>query len=137
MVVMGGWETFTRNGVSQEWGVWFYNGRLEIFKVFLHSWQRGANPLILWRPPILPICPFSNFIHPLPHFPVTSNPHLHCSFCCNVSLPEWVMGWSYHIWCAILLNDNVDLHMSSLGSLVPEGPWYVCFMQQDIKFAEV
>ena len=29
--------------------------------------------------------------------------------------------------CAILLNDNMDLHMSSLGTLVPEGPWYVFY----------
>ena len=50
MVVMGGWETFTRNGGSQEWGVWFYNGRLEIVKVFLHGWQRGANPLFYEDP---------------------------------------------------------------------------------------
>ena len=35
----------------------------------------------------------------------------------------WLNGWSYHIWCAILPNDNMDLHMSSLGTLVPEGPW--------------
>ena len=32
--------------------------------------------------------------------------------------------WSWHIWCTILLNDNMDLHMSRLGTLVPEGPWY-------------
>ena len=34
-----------------------------------------------------------------------------------------VNGWSHHIWCAILLNDNMDLHMSSLGTLVLVGPW--------------
>ena len=30
---------------------------------------------------------------------------------------------SQHIWCAILHNDNMDLNMSSLGTLVPEEPW--------------
>ena len=36
-------------------------------------------------------------------------------------------GWSRHIWCAILLNYNMDLHMSNLGTLVPEGPWCVFY----------
>ena len=36
-------------------------------------------------------------------------------------------GWSRHIWCAVLLNDNMDLHMSSLGTLLPEGPWCVFY----------
>ena len=33
-----------------------------------------------------------------------------------------IIVWSHDIWCAILLNDNIELHMSTLGSLVPEGP---------------
>ena len=37
----------------------------------------------------------------------------------------WLDGWSRYIWCAILLNDNMDLHMLSLCTLVPEGPWCV------------
>ena len=28
----------------------------------------------------------------------------------------------------------VDLHMSNLGTRVPEGPWDACFMQQGTKF---
>ena len=54
MAVMGGWETLTRNGGSQEWeGVGFImgggvgGGGLEIFKVSLHSWQRGGSSFIL------------------------------------------------------------------------------------------
>ena len=42
MAAMGGWEIFTRNG-----GYGFKMERWEIFKVSLHSWQRGANPPIL------------------------------------------------------------------------------------------
>ena len=42
----------------------------------------------------------------------------------SVVLFLWLYGWSRHIWCAILLN-NMDLHMSSLGTLVTEGPWCV------------
>ena len=66
------------------------------------------------------------FQPPLPQFPVTSNLHPNCSFCSPVSF-GWVGGWSRHIWCAILLNDNMELHMSSLGTLVPEGPWCVFY----------
>ena len=39
---------------------------------------------------ILHFHPFSNVVHP-PNFPVTSNSHLHCPFCCHVSLAEWVI----------------------------------------------
>ena len=45
----------------------------------------------------------------------------------SVFLFLWLNGWSQHIWCAILLNDNMDLNMSSLGTLVPERPWCVFF----------
>ena len=48
-------------------------------------------------------------------------------------LSLWLNGWSRHIWLAILLN-NMDLHMSSLCTLVQEKPW--C-MQQGVKFTEV
>ena len=42
MAVMGGDGKFLLNmGGSQEWGGW------ESFKVSLHSWQRGANQIIL------------------------------------------------------------------------------------------
>ena len=39
------------------------------------------------------------------------------------------------IWWAILLNDNMDLHMSSLGILVP-GPSFV-FYVTSVRFTEV
>ena len=47
------------------------------------------------------------------------------SFCCLGFF--WLNGWSRHIWCAILLNDVMDLHMSSLSILVPEGHWCVFY----------
>ena len=72
---------FFKNGLTGGW--W-------IFEVSLHSWQRGANP-----PHFMKICLYSlppSFFKscptPLPHFPVTSNPHPHCFFCCPVSLAE-------------------------------------------------
>lgn len=62
-----------------------------------------ANPL---PPPPL----FSNFVQLSYPFPIASNHHLHLYFCCLVSLAEWV------------ILDIMDLHMSNLGILVPEGP---------------
>ena len=65
----------------------------------------------------------SNFVHP----PLLSLPcYLQlppCSFCFSVVLFLWLNGWSNHIWCAISLNDDMDLHMLSHGTLVPEGDW--------------
>ena len=86
-------------GGSQEWVVWFYNG-----------------------PPILPTPPFSKFVllpllchlQPPPALPIL--------FSCFFS---WMGDDSR---CdAILLNDNMDLYMLSLGTIVPEGPWCVFY----------
>ena len=69
-------------------------------------------------PPMLP----SSF------FEILSNPiHFHFTVL-SVVLFLWQNEWSRHTWCAILLNDNMDLHMSSLGTLVPEGPWCVFYV---------
>ena len=46
----------------------------------------------------------------------------------SVVLFLWLIGWSCHIWCAILLNDIMDPHMSNLGTSVPEGPWCVFYV---------
>ena len=35
--------------------------------------------------------------------------------------------WSCHIWCIILLDNIMDPHMSSVVTLVPEGPWCVFY----------
>ena len=63
--------------------------------------------------PMLPTTLFSTFGQPSPswNLPVTSNLHSHCPFCSSVSLVD----------CVITPHDNVDLHISSLGTLVPEG----------------
>ena len=39
---------------------------------------------------VLPTSPFSNFVQP--PFPVSSNTHPHCFFCCLVSLAELVIA---------------------------------------------
>ena len=50
----------------------------------LYIVARGVlTPLYIAYPP------FSIFVHPPP--PLEPNPHLHCSFCCHVSLAEWVI----------------------------------------------
>ena len=39
-------------------GFGFIMGEQEIFKVSLHSWQRGANPYFMKTTPMLPTPPF-------------------------------------------------------------------------------
>ena len=46
----------------------------------------------------------------------------------SVVLFLWLNGWSRHILCAILLNDNIDLHMFNLVTLVPDKPWCVFYV---------
>ena len=100
-------------------------GEWEILKVSLHSWQRDVNPVILWRTPP----PSSLYCLP-PFFKIWSPPP---PLSCHLQLPlllllSYFFGWMAHlIWCATLLNDNMDLYMSSLSTLVPEGPWYVFY----------
>ena len=120
----GGWEIFTRNGGSQEWGGgWFKMGGLEIFKVFLHSWQRVANPPFLWRPPHSPYCQPPLF-QILSTTPTTSlSPPAPTPTVLSGVLFLSLNGWTHHIWCAILLNDNMDLYvqpwyLSSLGTMM-------------------
>ena len=70
------------------------------------------------HPPILHTPPFSNFVQ-LPSSLLLPTP---TPTALSVILLIWLNGWSHHIWCAILLNDIMDLHMSSHGNLVPERP---------------
>ena len=42
------------------------------------------------------------------------------SFCCLVFLTKWAIA--PHLMCYVLLHDIMDLHMLSVGSLVPQGP---------------
>ena len=54
--------------------------------------------------------PFSNFLQPPPY--------------CLISLSGWV---TMHIWCVVLPNDIMDLQVSTIGNLVPEGPCCVFY----------
>ena len=56
-------------------------------------------PPLFYEDPLLyylaPHYPFLNFIQP--PFPVTSNSHPYCSFCCLVSLADWLIA--PHLMC--------------------------------------
>ena len=84
MASMGGWKIFTTNGgEARNGGLVLKWGDEKFSSFFLHSWQKGVNPTIMWRPPYIayPPSPFSNFVQL----------HPHCSSCCPVSLVEWVI----------------------------------------------
>ena len=83
--------------------------------------------------PILPNLPLFKFCPT--HLSFTSNTH---PTFLSVVLSHWPNGWSRHVWCAILLNGNRDLHMSSFGTLVPEWPRCVFYAtKQGVKVPEV
>ena len=45
----------------------------------------------------------------------------------------WLNVWWHHIWCAILLNEIMELHMLSHGTLVSKGHWCVFYaMRQQV-----
>ena len=88
----------------------------------IYSWERGANPVILWKPSILSTTLLVQILStPLPTSlsPPTPTPNA-----LSVVIFLRRNRWSWYIWCTFLLNYNMDLHMSRLGTLVPEGPWY-------------
>ena len=75
------------------------------------------------KTPILPTRSFFKFCPSPSHFLVISSP---TPTVLSVVLFLWLSRWS-HIWWAVLLNDDMDLHMLSLGTLLPEGPWCVFY----------
>ena len=116
MDIMGGWEIFTRNGREAR------NGGDGKFSKSLDIVDRGVLiPLFYEDPTMLPIPPFSNVVHSSPQLP------------CHIQLPPplffllscFFSGMGDHTTfdvLGILRNDNINLHKSHLGSLVPEGP---------------
>ena len=85
---------------------------------YVHSCQRVPSPLF-YENFLYCQSPFSNF--------VDSPQNLHFSFS---YLVFWLNGWLCHIWCVIFHNDFMDLHLSSLGTIVQKD-------QQGINFTEV
>ena len=82
------------------------------------------TPLFYEDPPYI-ATPSLFHPHPTPTLLSPPTPQPNCSFCCWVSFAECVV--TPYLKCYFLLNDNMDLHMPSLGTLVPEGPWCVFY----------
>ena len=78
------------------------------------------------------ICSFLSLVTRLatPTFDHAHSPKPPPEMAIAIVLFLWLNGWSRHIWCAILLKDNMDLHRSSLGTLIPEGPWRVFYAKR-------
>ena len=94
---------------------WFY--------LYIVHWG-VLNPHFMKTPPMLPS--FQILYIPFP--PNSLSPPTPTPTGLSVVLFLWINGWSSHVWCAILLNYNMDLHMSGLCTLVPEGPWCVFYV---------
>ena len=91
----------------------------------LYIVSRGVpTPLFYEEPCLLPTPPFLLSKPPSPPpLPCHLQPPPLQFFLLSFFL--WLNKWSCHSWCVILLNDNMGLHMSSLGMLVPVWHWYV------------
>ena len=87
-----------------------------VWKTSFSLLAEGPNHLYC-QPPFFKFCPT-----PSPLSLPTPTPTA-----LSVVLFLWPNGWLCHIWCATLLNDIMDLHMSDLDILVPEGPWCVFY----------
>ena len=91
-----GVDIFTRNvGKARNGGIGFIMGNF--FKP-LYMIGRGMLIPFFMKKTLYYLAsslfPFSNFLqspHTHTHFPVASNLHPKCSFCCPVSLAEWVI----------------------------------------------
>ena len=106
-------KLWLKMGGSQEWGDWFYNGwdgKLLVRKI----------PLYCLPPLLFQI--LSNLLSTTSLSPPTFTPTV-----LSVVLILWLNAWSRHIWSAILLNDNMDLHKSRLVTLLPKVPWCVFY----------
>ena len=85
----------------------------QYFKMEGHSWQSGPKHPISRRPCYIAYPLFQILPNCLPTFTPTAP---------FVALILWLSEWSRRIWCVILINDIMDLHVSSLGTFVAEGP---------------
>ena len=119
MAVMRGWKIYTRNGgkpgmrgeLALKWGDGTFVKSLYIVGRGVLTSYFMKIPLIL-PTPLPPL--FQILTTPLPRPPSllpTPTPTVY-----SVVLFLWLNGWSRHIWCTILLNDN---NGSTCRALVP------------------
>ena len=90
-----------------------------VFCRYYHSWQRIPYLLVLCTPYFGSLY----FLNLSTHPPPLSNLHSHCFF--FVTLFRWLNGLLHHIWYVVLVNDIMDLHIFSLGIILPEGSFCV------------
>ena len=119
-------------GESQGWCACLYNeGNSKFSKSLYVVGREVVGPYFMKTSPILPTSLFQS----LSNLPLTSlSPPTPTQTALSVVLFLWLNGWLRHIWCAIFLNDSMDLHISGLRTLVPEGPLCVFYAT---KFTEV
>ena len=113
---MGGWEIFTRNGGKPGKGRLYF-----IFHIFSNFMK---TPYIAY-PPLFQILSTHCQLQLLPPL-----------FFLLSSFFGWMDLTTFDVLFYLMLNDNIDLHMLSLGTLVPEGPWCV-FHATRLNFTEV
>ena len=100
----------------------------KIKRNFYKKWGEPANPACFMKTPLYCLPHFFKFCPPAsPPTSLSPQTPTPTPTVLSVVLFLWLNGWSHHIWCAILLNDNMDLHMLSLCTLPPEGHWCVFY----------
>ena len=105
----------------------FIMGDVKFLKSLYIVGRRVLTPLFYEDLPYISKFPFFKFFPPPPPFSTFLSPPTLNATALSVNIFLWINEWSRHIWYTILLNDNIDLQMSSLATLVLEGPWFVFY----------
>ena len=102
---------------------------LPVHSLWLIVGRGFLTPFILWRVRYIPYPSFWKFC-PTP---------LSCRL--QPSPPPifltWLNWWLCHILCVILLNNSMDLYVSTLGTLIPEGPCHVFYATRLFYFTRL
>ena len=83
---------------------------------FYHSWQRVRDPQIFYEKPYIAWPPFRILLPP--------------SSTVFVALLLWLNVWSHQI--CVILHEIMDLHLLSLGTLVPAVPCCVFYTRHQV-----
>ena len=124
LAVIGNDKILLKMVGSHGWGEFVIKwGRWEIFKVSLHSWQRGT--LYFMKTPYIAYPLFQILSTPSAplHCPVTSNPYRPLLFALSCFF-DW-MDDHTTVDALFFVMIIMDLHMLSLATLIQEEPWCV------------